>query len=145
MNLAAALLYWFIVAMWAGVLVFVVAAFFNNSKAFGTTRLLLMVVGIDTLRNIVENVYFGTYFGAQFGLFSPSIVPLLGKPALLIIPKVMNVIAGCAVLWLLLFRWRPMAFRERAKFEAELHHNSGPFTYATQENEHLPSGRVSVR
>jgi hypothetical protein len=116
----------------AAVFVFVLAACFNNSRAFGTTRLLLIVVAIDTLRNIVENIYFGTYFGAQLGLFSPSIVPLLGKPALLIIPKLMNVIAACTVLWLLLFRWRPMAFREGAKLEAELHHKPSALAHQTR-------------
>jgi hypothetical protein len=132
------------VAIWAAVLVFVVAAFFNNSRAFGTTRLLLIVVAVDTLRNIVENVYFGTYFGAQLGLFSPRIVELLRKPALLIIPKLMNVIAACAVAWLLLFRWRPMAFRERAKLEAELHHQPSGLAHETRENDPLVPGRVSA-
>jgi len=65
------------------------------------------VVTVDTLRNIIENVYFGTYFGAQYGLFSSNIAEVLGNPALLIMPKLMNIVAACAVLWLLLLRWLP--------------------------------------
>ena len=37
----------------------------RNPRVFGTTRLLLAVVAIDTIRNIVENIYFGVYFGGQ--------------------------------------------------------------------------------
>ena len=37
---------------------------------------------------------------------------MLGKPYLLIIPKVLNVVAGCVVLSLLLLRWLPGAVRE---------------------------------
>lgn len=140
MNLAAALLYWLIVAIWATILVFIVIAFVKNPRAFGTTRLLLIVVGIDTFRNIVENVYFGTYFGAQFGVLPASIADVLGNPALLILPKVMNVVAACAVLWLLLFRWLPMAFRERAKAEADLQDRSNALTKEVEENSRLLSG-----
>ena len=78
------------------------------------------MVTVDTLRNIIENVYFGTYFGAHYGLFSSNIAEVLGNPALLIMPKLMNIVAACAVLWLLLLRWLPMAARERSKAEAEL-------------------------
>jgi diguanylate cyclase (GGDEF)-like protein len=74
--------------------------------------LLLAVVAIDTLRNIVENVYFGLYFGGQYGLFPSQFVTLLSNPALLILPKVLNVVAGCVVLGLLLLRWLPSAITE---------------------------------
>ncbi len=87
MSLAAALIYWVIIAIWLAVLSTVALAYYRNPQTFGTTRLLLVVVGIDTIRNLIENFYFGLYFGAQYGLFSASLVPILGKPYLLIIPK----------------------------------------------------------
>src|SRR3954454_22760799 len=124
MSLAASLIYWVIVSIWAAVLLIVAAGFVRNPRPFGTTRLLLIVVGVDTLRNIIENVYFGTYFGAQYGLFSPGIAAILGNPGLLIIPKLINIVAACAVLWLLLLRWLPMAARERSKADADLQDNS---------------------
>jgi len=77
------------------------------------------VIGIDTIRNIVENVYFGLYFGGQYGLFSSEISKLLGNPYLLIVPKLINVAAGCLVLGLLLHRWLPSAIRERGKSERD--------------------------
>src|SRR5204862_227300 len=92
MNLAAALIYWVIIGIWAAVLGTVFVAYFRNRKTFGTSRLLLIVLAIDTCRNIIENVYFGTYFGAQYGLFPAAIVGVLSQPALLIIPKLINVL-----------------------------------------------------
>lgn len=120
MSTAAALIYWAIVALWLAVLTTVCVAFFRNPRTFGTTRLLLSVIVIDSARNIIENLYFGLYFGAQYGLFSASVVGVLGNPAYLILPKVMNVIAAAVVLGLLMFRWLPSASRERAEADADL-------------------------
>ena len=107
MTLVAALIYWVIVALWALVLGTVVFFYVRNPRAFGTTRLLLAVVAVDTFRNIIENVYFGLYFGGQYGLFSHEFVEVLGQPWLLIVPKILNVIAALTVLGLLLCCWMP--------------------------------------
>ena len=109
MSLAAALIYWVVIVIWLTVLMTLLFFYVRNPRVFGTTRLLLAVVAIDTLRNIVENVYFGLYFGGQYGLFPSQFVTVLSNPYLLIIPKVLNVIAGCVVLGLLLLRWLPSA------------------------------------
>src|SRR6187455_2935565 len=119
MSLAAALIYWVIVVLWLTVLATIIVFYIRNPRVFGTTRLLLAVVAIDTLRNIVENVYFGLFFGSQYGLFSPVIGGTLGNPVLLIVPKLINVAAGCLVLGLLLHRWLPSAIRERGKSERD--------------------------
>jgi diguanylate cyclase (GGDEF)-like protein len=112
MQLAAALIYWVIILIWLTVLVTLLIFYVRNPRVFGTTRLLLAVVAIDTLRNIVENVYFGLYFGGQYGLFPSELVTVLSNPTLLILPKVLNVVAGCGVLGLLLLRWLPSAITE---------------------------------
>jgi diguanylate cyclase (GGDEF)-like protein len=113
MNVVAASIYWVIVALWVTVLVTVLISYVKNPRAFGTTRLLLCVLAIDTFRNIFENVYFGLYFGGIYGLFPHVVVTVLGHSELLIVPKILNVLAGCVVLSLLLLRWLPMAISER--------------------------------
>jgi diguanylate cyclase (GGDEF)-like protein len=112
MNLAAALIYWAIVALWLTILSTIIYFYVRNPITFSTTRLLLAVLAIDTVRNIAENTYFGLYFGSQYGVFSPAIGEVLGQPTLLILPKILNVAAGCAVLGLLLWRWLPLAVRD---------------------------------
>lgn len=120
MSLAAALIYWVIIALWLAVLTTVCIAFVRNPRTFGAVRLLLSVIVIDTVRNIIENLYFGLYFGGQYGLFPASIVGVLGNPSYLLLPKVMNVVAACAVLGLLVLRWLPRASKERAEADADI-------------------------
>jgi diguanylate cyclase (GGDEF)-like protein/PAS domain S-box-containing protein len=120
MSLTAALIYWVIIALWLAVLTTVCVAFVRNPRTFGAVRLLLSVIVIDTVRNIIENLYFGLYFGGQYGLFPASIVGVLGNPSYLILPKVMNVVAACAVLGLLVLRWLPRASKERAEADADI-------------------------
>jgi diguanylate cyclase (GGDEF)-like protein len=117
MSLAAALVYWVIVLLWLTVLATLLVFYVRNPRVFGTTRLLLAVVAIDTTRNIVENIYFGVYFGGQYGIFPAAVVGALGKPYLLVVPKLLNVLAGCVVLGLLLLRWLPASVREHRQSE----------------------------
>ena len=121
MSLAAALIYWIIIALWLAVLIPVCVAFVRNPRTFGAVRMLLSVIVIDTVRNIVENLYFGLYFGGQYGLFPASIVGVLGNPAYLILPKVMNVVAASAVFGLLVLRWLPQASKERSDADADIY------------------------
>ncbi len=115
MSLTAALIYWVIIALWLAVLTTVCIAFIRNPRTFGAVRLLLFVIVVDTVRNIIENLYFGLYFGGQYGLFPAAIVGVLGNPSYLILPKVMNVVAPCAVLGLLVLR-----SKERADADAHM-------------------------
>jgi diguanylate cyclase (GGDEF)-like protein len=117
MHLMAASVYWVTVALWSGVLGTVLFYYIRNPQIFGTTRLLLLVVALDTCRNIVENIYFGLYFGSQYGFFPAAIAGVLGIPALLIVPKLINVAAGCFVIGVLLMRWLPNAVSERGNSE----------------------------
>jgi diguanylate cyclase (GGDEF)-like protein/PAS domain S-box-containing protein len=137
LHLIAALIYWVIVALWLGILGAVVTAYVRNPKTFGATRLLLIVVAVDTSRNVIENLYFGLYFGAQYGLFPGAIVGVLGNPNLLIIPKLINVAAACVVLGLLLLRWLPMARLERSKADDVVRQTTAALTQELAENRRL--------
>ncbi|MEY9136328.1 diguanylate cyclase (GGDEF)-like protein/PAS domain S-box-containing protein [Bradyrhizobium diazoefficiens] len=137
MSLAAALIYWIIIALWVAVFATVCTAFLRNPQTFGTTRLLLSVIVIDTVRNLIENLYFGLYFGSQYGLFPASILASLGNPFYLILPKVMNVVAASAVLGLLVFRWLPNAYRERAEADADIQLKMQALNHETEERRRL--------
>ena len=137
MNLAAALIYWAIVALWLAVLAAVAISYVRNRRTFGATRLLLAVLAIDTTRNIIENLYFGLYFGAQYGLFPGAIVGVLGNPNLLIIPKIINVAAAGVVLGLLLLRWLPTALQERADADDNVRQKSDALKQESEERRRL--------
>jgi PAS domain S-box-containing protein len=137
MSLAAALIYWIIISIWLAVLTTVGVAFVRNPRTFGATRLLLSVIVIDTVRNIVENLYFGLYFGGQYGFFPASIVGVLGNPAYLILPKVMNVVAASAVFGLLVLRWLPQASKERADADADVQEKTEALSREAEERRRL--------
>jgi diguanylate cyclase (GGDEF)-like protein len=122
MQLVTALVYWVVVAIWLAVMAAVAVHYIRNPRIFGTTRLLLLVVAIDTFRNLVENVYFGLLFGAQYGLFAANSFASLRNPYFLIEPKLLNIVSGCLVLGLLLMRWLPQAVHERTRSD-EAHAN----------------------
>ncbi len=134
MSLAAALIYWVIISIWLAVLATVIIAYFRNNKIFGTSRLLLIVIAIDTARNIIENFYFGIYFGAQYGIFPASLIGILGQPNLLILPKLANVAAASVVLRLLILRWLPFAQREQAQAEIDVREKSAALARRIEAN-----------
>lgn len=73
MNVAAAMVYWAVVAVWLTILGTIAVFYVRNPRAFATTRLLLAVLSTDTFRNGFENISFGLYFGAQYGIFSAKL------------------------------------------------------------------------
>lgn len=119
MNLAAALQYWVIVALWTVVLGTVAFMYARNQKHYGT-RLLLIVILIDTVRNVVENIYFGVYWGGQFGLFSSAIISPLNNSTYVLFVKSLSIVAGALVLGVLLLRWLPASMREHDEANARM-------------------------
>jgi hypothetical protein len=67
MQLITGLIYCVAVLVWLAVLGIVLFEYVRNPRIFGTTRLLLLVVAIDTCRNLIENVYFGLFLAASMG------------------------------------------------------------------------------
>jgi diguanylate cyclase (GGDEF)-like protein len=118
----AALTYGIAIVLWLAILVTVAVLYFRNPRIFGTLRLLLAVLALDTLRNIFENIYFGLFFGGQYGIFPKADTVLLEAPIFLIIPKLANIGAGCLVLGVLLLRWLPQAVRERREAVLQAEH-----------------------
>jgi diguanylate cyclase (GGDEF)-like protein len=117
MPIFTALTYWAVVIVWLCVLAITIVLYRRNRHALGTARLLLVVVAIDTIRNVIENSYFGAYFGGKYGLLPEGVTVILGNPYLLILPKIANIIAGGIVLGVLLLRWLPHAIEERTNAE----------------------------
>jgi len=113
MQLITGLIYCVAVIVWLAVLGTVFFQYIRNPRIFGTTRLLLLVVAIDTCRNLIENVYFGLFFGGKYGFLPAELAENLGNPALVFIPKALNIAAGGVVLGLLLWRWLPKAVTDR--------------------------------
>jgi diguanylate cyclase (GGDEF)-like protein/PAS domain S-box-containing protein len=93
---------------------------------------LLVVLIIDAFRTLFESIYFGFYFNSQYGFLPASIEALLGQPQFLVIPKLINIIAGLVVLFILIRRWFPATLRERHETLERLSRAAEVFTHAQE-------------
>jgi len=84
--------------------------------AGGGVAVLLMILAIDAFRTLFESAYFGLYFNSLFGLLPDIIAQKLGQTAYSAIPKVINILSGFAVLYLLLYRWVPREIHEQQQY-----------------------------
>jgi PAS domain S-box-containing protein len=112
--------YWVIVAIWAVILVIFVRKVRRSLPFDDAFRVLLIVLALDAFRTLFENLYFGIYFNAYYGFISESFQKLLGTPTFLAIPKLVNIVTGVLVLFLLIRHWLPNAERERAALADDL-------------------------
>tara|TARA_R110000851_G_scaffold1274_1_gene4494 strand:+ start:121562 stop:124849 length:3288 start_codon:yes stop_codon:yes gene_type:complete len=116
-DLITPISYWIVTTLWL-VIVGIYLVKLRQLKAVngaigGTLATLLVILTIDASRTIIESVYFGLYFNSLYGLIPKVIQDLLSQPALLIIPKLINIAAGLLIILLLLRSWLPKELSER--------------------------------
>lgn len=108
--------YWVLTILWLVILWLYLSKLRQSQAVGGTVATLLFILAIDAFRTVFESAYFGLYFNSLFGLLPKGIYEVLSQPALLIIPKILNVVAGLLVLFLLIRRWVPREIREREEW-----------------------------
>jgi PAS domain S-box-containing protein len=133
--------YWVLVALWAAILWLYLQAR-RQTASNSAVAVLLFILSIDALRTLIESAYFGLYFNSQFGLLPEEIHTTLGRPELIVLPKLINIAAGLIVLFLLIRRWLPSELRERHRQE-ELLRNSEDYNRRLFDT--LPVGLVLCR
>ena len=100
--------------------------------AGGAVIVLLTILTIAALRTLFESLYFGLYFSSLYGLIANNIGEVLAKPSLVIIPKLINVIAGLVVTYLLIYRWEPRKIKEIKQAEEKQKLAASVFTSANE-------------
>jgi two-component system, cell cycle sensor histidine kinase and response regulator CckA len=133
--------YWILVALWASIL-WLYLRTRRQTASNSAVAVLLLILSIDALRTLIESAYFGLYFNSQFGLLPAEIQAFLGRPELIVLPKLVNIAAGLTVLILLIRRWLPSEIRERSRQE-ELLRNSEDYNRRLFNT--LPVGLVLCR
>ena len=115
-QLITPLSYWVLTILWLVILGLYLVKLRQSKMVGGAVAVLLSILAIDAFRTVFESVYFGLYFNSLFGLLPKGVHTLLNEPALIVIPKVINVVAGLLVLFLLIRRWVPREIREREEW-----------------------------
>ncbi|MCF6285299.1 MAG: PAS domain-containing protein, partial [Candidatus Hydrogenedentes bacterium] len=112
-ELVTPLSYWILTILWSVILGLYLVKLRHLSKAGGAIAVLLTILALDAFRTLFESLYFGFYFNSLFGFLPAHIGTVLGRPELLVIPKVINIVVGVVVLVLLVRRWIPREVREK--------------------------------
>jgi len=99
--------YWVIVVLWTIILVVLVRKLRAAPRRHPAVVLLVVVLALDAFRTLLESVYFGAYWSAIYGVFPDDWRVALQNPVFVAIPKLVTVVVGLLVLFLLLRRWFP--------------------------------------
>ena len=122
-NIITPASYWVLTVLWLVILGLYIFKFRQSAKVGGAIAVLVTVLAIDAFRTVFESIYFGLYFNSSFGFLPGGIFELLSSPQLLVIPKLVNAVAGFIVLFILLRGWIPRTISERNRAEAALQAN----------------------
>jgi len=101
------------VVLWAVVLGVLLARLRRPPDVNRLFFILVVVLAIDAFRTLFENAYFGAYWNAVYGVLPSELKILLEAPALVVVPRLVNLLAGGLILFLVLRRWLPAAETDR--------------------------------
>lgn len=115
LELVTASLYWLLLVIWLVILSLYCINLRKHQAFGGAVSVLLVILAIDAFRSVFESAYFGSYFTSFYGFISPNIYNLLSQPQILILPKLVNLLAACLILFLLFRHWLPQHNFEHQK------------------------------
>jgi plasmid stabilization system protein ParE len=101
------------VVLWAVVLAVLLARLRRPPDVNRLFFVLVVVLSIDAFRTLFENAYFGAYWNAVYGVLPSELRVLLEAPTLVVVPRLVNLLAGGLVLFLVVWRWLPAAETDR--------------------------------
>lgn len=105
--------YWVLVVLWLVILWLYIDSLRVSRSVDKTIAALLLILAIDAFRTLFESAYFGLYFNSLFGFLPIGVFETLSHPSLMVVPKLLNIIAGLLVLFLLIRHWIPREIQQR--------------------------------
>lgn len=118
MKLITLFIYFLLTISWLYILYFSIKEILKgklSSKSLFTVLFLILI--IDSLRTIIESVYFGTRLASQYGVLPKEVFLILSNPNYLFIPKLINAIAATAIIFLIFKKWYPNKFTEEDRLK----------------------------
>ncbi|MFK2823034.1 sensor histidine kinase [Arcobacter sp. YIC-80] len=113
MKLITLIIYFLLTVSWLYILYFSVKEIIKgkfSSKSLFTILFLILI--IDSIRTIIESLYFGTRLASQYGVIPKEIFLALSNPQFLFIPKLINAIAAIIIILLIFKKWYPNKITE---------------------------------
>lgn len=118
--------------------------YISRLKTFRKTsklvHILFIVLTVDAFRTLFESIYFGTWYTSLSGFLPANIGQVLTQPEYVFIPKIVNVVAGLAVVRIILNYWVPEEKRERERIAIQMNQLENTVRERTEELQDLFDG-----
>ncbi|MBI9092988.1 MAG: hypothetical protein JEZ12_27550 [Desulfobacterium sp.] len=110
-------IYWILIGLWIFILAFYIKRLRTDLIKGHLLHTLLVILAIDAFRTLFESLYFGAWFTSLAGLLPIEVHSFLVRPEMVFIPKILNVIAAIAIIFILLLKWLPQETQEKGRLE----------------------------
>ena len=135
-------IYLLLIFSWSFILLFYIRKIVFKSFNDKLLVTLLFVLSIDAFRTLFESIFFGIKFASIESILPISYFNFLSQPEIIFIPKLFNLIAAVAILFILIKRWMPL---ETSRIEAINKTISNQTAELKQTVEHLHSTKEKLR
>ena len=105
-------IYSLLTLIWLATFLILAFQLIKNKDHDQSVKILLFILAIDAFRTLFESSFFGILYSSELGFLPHSFSFLSDVNYLRLIPKVLNLITGSAVLILLTLKWLPRLLTE---------------------------------
>lgn len=114
-DLLTPAIYWTLIGLWGYILYFFFRQRHELGKVSYAVSILLLVLTVDAFRSLTESAYFGTWHSARAGLLPPYVEEFLGRPEMVMLPKLLNLVAATLIVCILIKRLIPSIAQEHER------------------------------
>lgn len=112
------LIYALLVLAWSYILVFYIRKLVKGNITDTLLKTLLIILAVDAFRTLFESSFFGIWFTSLAGFIPIDFYNMLAKPEIVFYPKILNLIATCIILVILIRKWIPEETSRLANIES---------------------------
>lgn len=125
--------YWLLILMWLYILAFYVKRLRQKTIIGDLTITLVIILGIEAFRTLLESIYFGAWYTSLQGLLPKTVHTFLIRPEMVIIPKLFNVLAAFLIIIILIRRWIPQEEAHKAQLKQTIDDQTTQLLQSNQE------------
>ncbi|MDA3938144.1 MAG: PAS domain-containing protein [Spirochaetia bacterium] len=100
-------IYWLLIISWAYISIFYLKKYRSVITQDKLIKTLLIILSIDSLRTVIESIYFGAWYTSLSGIIPISVFEFLAQPQIVFIPKLLNLFAASLVIAIMTRKWIP--------------------------------------
>lgn len=112
--------YWLLIISWTTILVLYINRLYVSHNSKGFLNILLIILAIHAFSSLFESIFFGSRFTSLSGIIPNNFYIVLSRPGIVLIPKIINLTASILILFVIIRKWIPEAYKRIDKYNALL-------------------------